>query len=119
MPNFPIKKKRSKYMKNNDFRVVDRSGQAWGLRSRPHSPPGCKPSRPWGMMAEFETVLRPNHLGWPTRLRVVVYRKRVFHRTAKNFQLDLFSPDNGTWEYSAVATNLDLEVRRLWHFMAG
>jgi len=67
----------------------------------------------------FETVLRPNRPGWPTRLRVVVYRKRVFHRTAKNFQLDLFSPDDGTYEYSAVATNLDLDVRRLWHFMAG
>ena len=67
----------------------------------------------------FETVLRPERPGWPTRLRVVVYRKRVFHRTAKNFQLDLFSPDDGTYEYSAVATNLDLDVRRLWHFMAG
>ena len=37
---------------------------------------------------------------------------RVFH-----YQLDLFDPDNGTWEYSAVATNLGFDVRRLWRFM--
>jgi|TARA_B100002003_G_C14096641_1_gene527468 hypothetical protein len=67
----------------------------------------------------FSTVLRFEQPGWPSALRVVVYRKRVFHRTARNFQLDLFSPDDGTYEYSAVATNLELGVRRLWHFMAG
>jgi hypothetical protein len=67
----------------------------------------------------FSTAIRFDRPGWPSALRVVVYRKRVFHRTAKNFQLDLFSPDDGIYEYSAVATNLDLHVRRLWHFMAG
>jgi hypothetical protein len=56
---------------------------------------------------------------WERRQRVVVYRKRVFHETAKNFQLDLFSPDDGHYEYSAVATNLDLDVPALWHFTAG
>jgi hypothetical protein len=56
---------------------------------------------------------------WDQHLRVVVYRKRVFHDTRKNFQLDLFSPDDGTFEYSAVATNKELGVRALWHFMAG
>jgi len=56
---------------------------------------------------------------WGLRLRVVIYRKRVAHRTRKNFQLDLFSPDDGHFEYSAVATNLGLRPRALWHFMAG
>lgn len=56
---------------------------------------------------------------WSRRQPVVVYRKRVFHETAKNFQLDLFSPDDGHYEYSAVATNLALGVSALWHFMAG
>jgi hypothetical protein len=56
---------------------------------------------------------------WGQDLRVVVYRKRVFHRTRKNFQLDLFSPDDGHFEYSAIATNKTLAVRRLWHFMSG
>src|SRR5207247_5558193 len=39
--------------------------------------------------------------------------------TRKNFQLDLFSPDDGHFEYSAVATNLGLKPRALWYFMAG
>jgi Transposase DDE domain group 1 len=56
---------------------------------------------------------------WSTELRVVIYRKKVFHRTRKNYQLDLFDPDNGTYEYSAIATNLSLSPRRLWNFMAG
>jgi hypothetical protein len=65
----------------------------------------------------FETTLAIPQ--WDLRLRVVVYRKRVFHETAKNFQLNLFSPDDGHYEYSAVATSLPLGVRALWHFMAG
>jgi len=56
---------------------------------------------------------------WGLRLRVVLYRKRVAHHTRKNFQLDLFSPDDGHFEYSAVATNLGLKPRALWYFMAG
>jgi Transposase DDE domain group 1 len=56
---------------------------------------------------------------WGRTERVVVYRKRVSHESRKNFQLDLFSPDDGHYEYSAVATNKSLEVRALWHFMAG
>ena len=64
---------------------------------------------------EVRLPLRP----WKLELRVVIYRKRVHHRSAKNFQLDLFDPDDGYYEYSAVATNLDLSGRRLWHFMCG
>ncbi len=49
----------------------------------------------------------------------MVYRKRVSHKSRKNFQLDLFSPDDGHYEYSAVATNQTLKIPALWHFMAG
>jgi hypothetical protein len=56
---------------------------------------------------------------WQLAMRVVIYRKRVHHRTAKNYQLDLFDPSDGYYEYSAVATNLDLSGRKLWHFMCG
>ena len=38
---------------------------------------------------------------WNITVRIAIYRKRVRHRTAKNFQLDLFSPDDGYFEYSA------------------
>jgi hypothetical protein len=65
----------------------------------------------------FETVLPIAQ--WELTQRVVVYRKRVHHQTAKNFQLDLFSPDDGTFEYSAVTTNQPLSPRALWDFMSG
>jgi Transposase DDE domain group 1 len=56
---------------------------------------------------------------WGRRLRVVVYRRRVHHETAKNFQLDLFDPSNGTYEYSAVVTNKLLGGQALWAFICG
>ena len=52
-------------------------------------------------------------------MRVVVYRKRVRHRTAKNYQLDLFDPDDGYFEYSAIVTNKEVTGRTLWFFMCG
>ncbi len=53
------------------------------------------------------------------RLRVVLYRKHVGHQTRKNFRLDLFTPDDGHYEYSAVATNLPLGLPALWAFACG
>ena len=52
-------------------------------------------------------------------LRVAIYRRRVQHESRKNFQLDLFDPDDGHWEYSAITTNQPLGLRALWKFMAG
>lgn len=56
---------------------------------------------------------------WDISLRIVIYRKRVWHKTRKNFQLDLFSPDDGYFEYSAIATNKSLTPKNLWAFAAG
>jgi hypothetical protein len=56
---------------------------------------------------------------WKLELRGVIYRKVVHHRSAKNYQLDLFDPNDGYYEYSAVATNLELSGPKLWHFMCG
>ena len=68
-------------------------------------------------IAAFEERL---HLApWDRTLRVVIYRKRVHHRSIKNYQLDLFDPADGYFEYSAVATNLSYDPRRLWYFMCG
>jgi hypothetical protein len=65
----------------------------------------------------FETQLTiPS---WNTTLRVVIYRQRVAHESAKNFQLDLFTPDDGHFEYSAVTTNKSLTPKNLWNFIAG
>jgi hypothetical protein len=56
---------------------------------------------------------------WGTPLWVAIYRKKVAHRTAKNFQLDLFDPNDGSYEYSAITSNLGFTVANLWYFMAG
>jgi len=65
----------------------------------------------------FETTLPIDC--WSMELPLVVYRRRVSHETAKNFQLDLFHPDDGHYEYSAVTTNKQIGAVALWHFMAG
>lgn len=56
---------------------------------------------------------------WARRCRIVIYRRHVQHETAKNFQLDLFDPNDGHYEYSAVVTNKPLGGPALWAFMAG
>jgi len=53
------------------------------------------------------------------RLRVMIYRKHVAHESPKNFQLDLFTPDDGHYEYAAVATNLALDLSALYAFICG
>ena len=53
------------------------------------------------------------------RLRVVLDRKHVAHETRKTFQLDLFTPDDGHSEDSAVATTLPLGLPALWAFAGG
>ena len=56
---------------------------------------------------------------WKKTLRVVLYRKKVNHFTRKNFQLDLFDPKDGHYEYSAIVTNKALNGRNLWLFLNG
>jgi hypothetical protein len=68
-------------------------------------------------LSYFETTVRLDV--WDLELRGVIYRKRVAHQTRKNFQLDLFSPDDGHYEYSAITTNKEVGGPALWHFAAG
>jgi len=56
---------------------------------------------------------------WGHPLWVAIYRKKVMHRTAKNYQLDLYDPNDGHYEYSAITSNLGFTVANLWYFMAG
>jgi len=42
----------------------------------------------------FESVLKIAK--WSLTLPITCYRKKVYHQTGKNYQLDLFSPDDGT-----------------------
>ena len=61
---------------------------------------------------------------WGVAVRVMIYRKHVRHASRKNFQLDLFTPDDGHFEYYAVATNMTLALPalvrlRVWTRRAG
>ncbi len=56
---------------------------------------------------------------WNLQLHVMLYRKHVAHESPKNFQLDLFTPDDGHFEYAAVATNLPLDLPALYAFICG
>src|SRR5437899_7741515 len=56
---------------------------------------------------------------WKLRLRVMLYCKHVQHESPKNFQLDLFTPDDGHFEYYAVATNMPLSLPALYAFIGG
>ena len=56
---------------------------------------------------------------WGRPVRVAIYRKHVQHRATKNYQLDLFDPNDGHYEYSAVTSNLDLTLANLWRFACG
>jgi len=56
---------------------------------------------------------------WKLRLRVMIYRKHVRHESPKNFQLDLYTPDDGHFEYYAVATNMALGLPALYAFIGG
>src|SRR5712692_5961450 len=56
---------------------------------------------------------------WNLRFRVMIYRKHVAPESPKNFQLDLFTPDDGHYEYAAVATNLALDLPALYAFICG
>jgi len=49
----------------------------------------------------------------------MIYRKHVDHESPKNFQLDLFTPDDGHFEYAAVATNMALDRPALYAFICG
>ena len=75
----------------------------------------------WRRVAEdldgFEVVLPIE--AWGIERRVAIYRKKVWHKSPKNYQLDLFDPDDGHYEYSAVVTNKTVGVSALWDFMAG
>ena len=97
------------------------------MRSRSATGAGCRssawrPSAAGGTRSPRASPVTPPSCviaQWNLRLRVVLYRKHVAHETRRNFQLDLFTPDDGHYEYSAVATNLPLGLAALWAFACG
>ena len=53
------------------------------------------------------------------RLRVMICRKHVGHESRKNFKLDFFTPDDGHFEYAAVATNLARDLPAFYAVICG
>ena len=72
--------------------------------------------RRWSRVDDQVSCFEPRLDAWGKR-RVVIYRKRIYHKSAKNYQLDLFDPDDGYYEYSAVTTNRPVSGRTLWYYM--
>lgn len=56
---------------------------------------------------------------WGRTERVVVFRKRLSGKPARDFQLHLFQPDDGYYEYSTVVTNKAESEATIFKFMAG
>lgn len=56
---------------------------------------------------------------WNLQLRAPIYREHVRHESPKNFQLDLFTLDEGRVEYYAVASNMALSLPALYAFIGG
>ncbi len=65
-----------------------------------------------------KNVARKAHK-WNLRLRVMIYREHVAHESPKSFQLDLFTPDDGHFEYATAATNMALDLPALYAFICG
>src|SRR5260370_8651715 len=113
------------FFQENILKLLDRRGcfyaikvpfcQWTGVRAAVAAQPHWLPVHP--QITCFETQLRLKV--WELELHVVVFRKRVAHQSRRNYQLDLFSPDDGHFEYSAVATNLTLSQRPLSNFISG
>jgi len=58
--------------------------------------------------------------GWNMNLPVIVYRQKLSEKKVKNpKQLDLFSPDDGLYEYSVVLTNSNLCGGNVFQFYNG
>ncbi|WP_088918096.1 hypothetical protein [Granulosicoccus antarcticus] len=79
-------------------------------------------NRRWWTVAEpgvdfFTTKVRIKP--WKRTEKITVYRRLVNHKRSRHFQLDLFDPDDGHYEYSAVASNKSLSGKALWKFMSG
>jgi hypothetical protein len=80
-----------------------------------------KKQRHWTHVAAgldaFEVTV---HLdAWDRDVRLFIYRKRVAHVSPKNFQLNLFDPGDGCFEFSAITSNKRVSFRALWEFMCG
>lgn len=105
--------------------LLDRERVEYAIKAPMHDWLGLKQrilNRRWWTVAEtdvdfFTTKVRIKP--WKRTENITVYRRLVKHKRSRHFQLDLFDPDDGHYEYSAVASNKTLSGKALWQFMNG
>ena len=113
------------FFRQDVLEFLDRCGAEWAIKVPfypwLHLKTYVLEAPAWSKVADgvFSSEARVAVKSWDRVLRIVIYRKRVLYRTKKNFQLDIFDPNDGYWEYSAICTNKMLSPRALWHFLNG
>lgn len=56
---------------------------------------------------------------WDHQVEMTFYREKISDKPPKHYQLDLFTPDDGTYEYSVVCSNKKLTPPHLLEFYNG
>jgi hypothetical protein len=113
------------FFRRDTLALLERAGAEYAIKVPFHPWLGLKTrvqqTRTWTRVADAVSCAEHtvDVACWRRRCRIVLYRRHVRHQTAKNFQLDLFDPNDGHYEYSAVVTNKALGGPALWAFMCG
>jgi hypothetical protein len=70
-------------------------------------------------LSYFATTI--NFEKWKLEIPVIIFRKCLTKNNSKekNFQLDLFDPGDGLYEYQVIATNQDLTAKNVMNFYNG
>jgi Transposase DDE domain group 1 len=56
---------------------------------------------------------------WDQQVEMTFFREKISEKPPKNYQLDLFTPDDGTYEYSVICSNKKLNPASLLKFYNG
>lgn len=113
------------FFRRDVIELLDRRGAQYAIKVPFYRWVGLKPliaeRKRWTKVNAtvdcFEKMLTVSD--WSKPMRVVIYRRRVRHEAPKNYQLDLFDPADGHYEYSAVVTNKTLTGAFLWYCQCG
>jgi hypothetical protein len=105
------------FFRRDVLKLLDRERGQYAIKTLLHDWLGLKrriQKRKWWTVADtdvdfFTTRIRIKP--WKRTEKTTLYRRLVNHRRSKHFQLDLFDPDDGHYEYSAVASNKSLSGR--------
>jgi hypothetical protein len=75
----------------------------------------------WGLISEklawFKKVIPLE--SWSLDVEMTFFRHKLSDTPKKGHQLDLFTPDDGLYEYSIICSNMDLHPKNLFDFYNG